>query len=155
MIRSGAEYVRGLRDGRTVLFNGERNNAVVTAAAGGWDVELAGGTYALRSNWQFGDILYRAGHISGLNQRERTMKLADHYLEPPVAEFPLMAYRVAERIAGEFPDKRCLLISGYTDEEGQGAADSGLGAQIPVLAKPFTRQELARALHATTATNKG
>ncbi|MCK6413682.1 MAG: PAS-domain containing protein [Azonexus sp.] len=63
--------------------------------------------------------------------------------------------QLAERIAGEFPDKRCLLISGYTDEEGQGAADSGLGAQIPVLAKPFTRQELARALHATTATNKG
>ena len=24
MTRSGAEYVRGLRDGRTVLFNGER-----------------------------------------------------------------------------------------------------------------------------------
>ena len=63
--------------------------------------------------------------------------------------------QLAERIAADFPGKRCLLISGYTDEDGQGAADSGLGAQIPVLAKPFTRQELARALHATTATSRG
>jgi len=46
-----------------------------------------------------GDILYRAGHIGGLHQRERTMKLADHYLEPPVARFPLMAYRSAAEIA--------------------------------------------------------
>jgi len=46
-----------------------------------------------------GDILYRAGHIGGLHQRERTMKLADHYLEPPVARFPLMAYQSAAEIA--------------------------------------------------------
>lgn len=46
-----------------------------------------------------GDILYRAGHIGGLQQRERTMKLADHYLEPPVAGFPLMGYRRAAEIA--------------------------------------------------------
>lgn len=46
-----------------------------------------------------GDILYRAGHIGGLQQRERTMKIADHYLEPPVARFPLMAYQSAPEIA--------------------------------------------------------
>jgi predicted acylesterase/phospholipase RssA len=46
-----------------------------------------------------GDILYRAGHIGGLQQRERTMKIADHYLEPPVARFPLMAYKSAAEIA--------------------------------------------------------
>jgi NTE family protein/lysophospholipid hydrolase len=46
-----------------------------------------------------GDILYRAGHIGGLQQRERTMKIADHYLEPPVARFPLMAYQSATEIA--------------------------------------------------------
>ena len=46
-----------------------------------------------------GDILYRAGHIGGLNQRERTIALSDHYLEPPVAAFPLMAYRHAAEIA--------------------------------------------------------
>ena len=46
-----------------------------------------------------GDILYRAGHIGGLHQRERTMKLADYYLEPPVARFPLMGYRSAAEIA--------------------------------------------------------
>jgi NTE family protein/lysophospholipid hydrolase len=38
-------------------------------------------------------ILYRAGHIGGMHQRERTMALADYCLAPPVADFPLMAYR--------------------------------------------------------------
>lgn len=46
-----------------------------------------------------GDILYRAGHIGGLHQRGRTMAMADHYLEPPVAGFPLMGYRRAAEIA--------------------------------------------------------
>ena len=46
-----------------------------------------------------GDILYRAGHIGGLHQRGRTMALADHYLQPPVAGFPLMSYRRAAEIA--------------------------------------------------------
>ena len=46
-----------------------------------------------------GDILYRAGHIGGLNQRGRTIAQSDHYLEPPVAAFPLMAYRHAAEIA--------------------------------------------------------
>jgi len=46
-----------------------------------------------------GDILYRASHIGGLNQRERTIAQADRYLEPPVAAFALMAYGRAEQIA--------------------------------------------------------
>jgi predicted acylesterase/phospholipase RssA/CRP-like cAMP-binding protein len=46
-----------------------------------------------------GNILYRAGHIGGLHQRGRTMAMADHYLEPPVAGFPLMGYRRATEIA--------------------------------------------------------
>ena len=33
MIRSGDEYVRGLHDGRTVLFNGERVADVTTHPA--------------------------------------------------------------------------------------------------------------------------
>jgi predicted acylesterase/phospholipase RssA len=45
-----------------------------------------------------GDILYRAGHIGGLQQRERTLKLADYYLEPPVSGFELMSYRSAREI---------------------------------------------------------
>ena len=45
------------------------------------------------------DILYRAGHIGGLNQRARTIAQSDHYLEPPVAAFPLMAYRRGAEIA--------------------------------------------------------
>jgi predicted acylesterase/phospholipase RssA/CRP-like cAMP-binding protein len=46
-----------------------------------------------------GDILYRASHIGGLHQRSRTIAQSDHYLEPPVAAFPLMGYGKAETIA--------------------------------------------------------
>lgn len=45
------------------------------------------------------DILYRAGHIGGLYQRGQTISQADHYLEPPVGAFPMMAYKRAEEIA--------------------------------------------------------
>ncbi len=45
-----------------------------------------------------GDILYRAGHIGGLHQRDRTKAMADIYLQPPVSEFALMAYRQAPDI---------------------------------------------------------
>jgi predicted acylesterase/phospholipase RssA len=40
-----------------------------------------------------GDILYRAGHIGGLNQRAQTIAQADHYLAPPVGGFSMMSYR--------------------------------------------------------------
>ena len=46
-----------------------------------------------------GDILYRAGHIGGLNQRSRTIAQSDLYMEPPVGAFALMAYRQAAEIA--------------------------------------------------------
>jgi predicted acylesterase/phospholipase RssA len=46
-----------------------------------------------------GDILYRAGHIGGLNQRSRTIAQSDLYMEPPVGGFALMAYRQAAEIA--------------------------------------------------------
>lgn len=46
-----------------------------------------------------GDILYRAGHIGGLNQRGRTIAQSDLYMEPPVGAFALMAYRQAAEIA--------------------------------------------------------
>ncbi len=51
-----------------------------------------------RSHPSIADILYRAGHIGGLHQRERTMAMADIYLQPPVSEFALMAYRRAPEI---------------------------------------------------------
>lgn len=44
-------------------------------------------------------ILYRAGHVGGMHERSRTMALADYCLEPPVADYPLMAYRRAADIA--------------------------------------------------------
>jgi predicted acylesterase/phospholipase RssA len=45
------------------------------------------------------DIIYRAGHIGGLNQRGRTIAQADHYLEPPVASYSMMGYRSAADIS--------------------------------------------------------
>ena len=44
------------------------------------------------------EILYRAGHIGGLHQRAATIAQADHYLEPPVARFSLMAYGRVDEI---------------------------------------------------------
>jgi NTE family protein/lysophospholipid hydrolase len=38
------------------------------------------------------EILYSAGHIGGASRRRQTMAQANFYLEPPVAEFQLMAY---------------------------------------------------------------
>lgn len=44
------------------------------------------------------EILYRAGHIGGLNQRASTIAQADHYLEPPVAEYSMMDHKRAPEI---------------------------------------------------------
>jgi predicted acylesterase/phospholipase RssA/CRP-like cAMP-binding protein len=59
------------------------------------------GYFSPQTHWSPGiaDILYRAGHIGGLNQRSRTIAQADLYLEPPVAEFSMMSYRKADDIA--------------------------------------------------------
>ncbi|MCV2358792.1 patatin-like phospholipase family protein [Paucibacter sp. TC2R-5] len=38
------------------------------------------------------EILYSASHVGSMNQRVRTIAQADHYLEPPVGEYALMAY---------------------------------------------------------------
>ncbi|MBB5204058.1 NTE family protein/lysophospholipid hydrolase [Inhella inkyongensis] len=46
-----------------------------------------------------GEILYRAGHMGGLTQRGKTIGLSDFYLEPPVADFSLMAYKRAAEVA--------------------------------------------------------
>jgi len=56
-------------------------------------------------------------------------------------------YQLAERVLDNHPDKRILLISGYS-EEAEAPPDSTL----TVLAKPFVRQDLARALQRTTRT---
>ncbi len=49
--------------------------------------------------------------------------------------------QLAEAVLGRRPDMRIVLMSGYTDEtDADGASD------LPVLAKPFVRQDLARAL---------
>ncbi len=44
------------------------------------------------------EILYRAGHIGGLNQRAATVAESDHYLEPPVAEYSMMDHKRAPEI---------------------------------------------------------
>ena len=46
-----------------------------------------------------GQIMYRAGHIGGLNQRTQAIGQADHYLEPPISHFPIMGYRSSAEIA--------------------------------------------------------
>jgi len=50
---------------------------------------------------------------------------------------------LAERVLAERPNMRFVLMSGYTDEAEAEDANA-----LPVLAKPFVRQDLARALQA-------
>ena len=52
--------------------------------------------------------------------------------------------QLAEAALSRRPDMRIVLMSGYTDETD--AADAGGASDLPVLAKPFVRQDLARAL---------
>ncbi len=49
--------------------------------------------------------------------------------------------QLADRVRRNRPEMRIVLMSGYTDE-------AGVGSDLPVLAKPFVRQDLARALRA-------
>jgi hypothetical protein len=44
------------------------------------------------------DLLHRSGHLGGLAHREESITLADHYLQPPVSGFSLMAYGKSEEI---------------------------------------------------------
>ncbi|MDK9723853.1 MAG: acetyl/propionyl/methylcrotonyl-CoA carboxylase subunit alpha [Sterolibacteriaceae bacterium MAG5] len=55
--RPGADFVVRLDDGGD-------HEVAVTPAAGGWDVSFAGETYAIRSDWQFGQAIYD-GTING------------------------------------------------------------------------------------------
>lgn len=64
-----------------------------------------------------GDILYRASHIGGLHQRARTVAMTDHYLEPPVAGIPLLAYRRAAEIAEIGYRYAMLEIGRWTDPD--------------------------------------
>lgn len=45
-----------------------------------------------------GQILYRAGHIGGMAQRQKTIAQSDFYLEPPTSDFSLMGYKRADEI---------------------------------------------------------
>ncbi len=49
--------------------------------------------------------------------------------------------QLAEQVRREHPDMRIVLMSGYTDEDDKSGTED-----LPVLAKPFVRQDLARAL---------
>ena len=52
--------------------------------------------------------------------------------------------QLADTVLSRRPEMRIVLMSGYTDETDTGEA--GGASDLPVLAKPFARQDLARAL---------
>jgi PAS domain S-box-containing protein len=60
--------------------------------------------------------------------------------------------QLAETVLTRRPDMRIVLMSGYTDENDTG--DTGGASDLPVLAKPFVRQDLARALLRATREKK-
>lgn len=45
------------------------------------------------------DLLHRSGHLGGLAHRNESIAMADHYLQPPVSKFSLMAYGKSDDIA--------------------------------------------------------
>jgi CheY-like chemotaxis protein len=52
--------------------------------------------------------------------------------------------QLAEQVLARYPDMRIVLMSGYSEEsEDDGVSD------LPILAKPFVRQDLSRALQRT------
>jgi propionyl-CoA carboxylase alpha chain len=57
-------HERRVRDDWVVVMNGEQHPVTVVPAEGGFDVEYAGHTYAVRSRWQFGQLLF-SGTING------------------------------------------------------------------------------------------
>ena len=52
--------------------------------------------------------------------------------------------QLSETVLRDHPHMRIVLMSGYTDE-----AAGDVTNELPVLAKPFAAQDLARALHGT------
>ena len=57
MTRSGEEYVRGLRDGRTVLLNGERVGDVTTHPAFTAGIRTVAGLYDLARDPSNGEVM--------------------------------------------------------------------------------------------------
>lgn len=45
------------------------------------------------------DLLHRSGHLGGLAHRDASIAMADHYLQPPISNFGLMAYGKGQDIA--------------------------------------------------------
>lgn len=45
------------------------------------------------------EILNRAGHLGGLARRKQAIPMANYYLQPPVSQFGLMAYKRGDEIA--------------------------------------------------------
>ena len=52
--------------------------------------------------------------------------------------------QLSETVLRDHPHMRIVLMSGYSDE-----MTGDTGGELPVLAKPFAAQDLARALHKT------
>jgi propionyl-CoA carboxylase alpha chain len=100
-----------------VLMGGERHPVTVVAAAGGWDVTFGDATYALRSNWQFGDILYQ-GTLNGapicmqVERRGSAYRLFHWGMQ---ADVQVMSARAAELLSlmpvKEAPDMSKFLLS--------------------------------------------
>ena len=110
-------HERRVRDDWVVLMNGDQHPVSVVAAEGGYDVQYSGRIYAVRSQWQFGQLLF-SGTINGeavyvqVERDEQTFRLfhagsqADvRVVTPRVAEF--MHYMPVK----EAPDLSGFLLS--------------------------------------------
>ncbi|MCF8479105.1 MAG: patatin-like phospholipase family protein [Rhodospirillum sp.] len=67
------------------------------------------------------EILVRAGIVGGIAHRDRTKGLADLYLEPPVSQFPLIAYGKARAIAAIGEEAARVALANWSpDDNGMG-----------------------------------
>jgi len=107
-------HERRVRDDWVVVMNGEQHPVSVVAAEGGYDVRFNGHTYAVRSQWQFGQLLF-SGTINGKAlyvQVERDEQAFRLFHAGSQADVRVITPRVAE-LTRHMPVKEALDMSGF------------------------------------------
>jgi propionyl-CoA carboxylase alpha chain len=110
-------YEKKVGDQWIVIVGDERYPAVVTPVDGGHDVDFHGKTYAVRSDWEFGDPLFRGtvGDLSlsvQVERRDLWYRLTHSGSQVDTLVLSVRAARVYEHMpAKREPDQSAYLLS--------------------------------------------
>ena len=131
MTRSGAEYVRGLRDGRTVLLNGERVADVTTHPAFAAGVRTVVQLYDLAHDPSNRELMTYPSPRDG--RPTNKCWLVPRTREDLVARRRAIKYwaDASYGFVGRSPDHVASFFAGFA-----GASTSALAAPSPVLSTP-------------------